>query len=86
MEKIKIHELAKKLGVEAKKILEEAKKIGIEAKSHLSSITEDEMERIEKNLKGVSKTKSMENKKEKKESPVIIRRAVIINNDGKEKK
>ncbi len=86
MEKIKIHELAKKLGVEAKKILEEAKKIGIEAKSHLSSITEDEMERIEKNLKGVSKTKSMENKKEKKESPVIIRRAVIINNDEEEKK
>jgi len=86
LEKIKIHELAKKLGVEAKKILEEAKKIGIEAKSHLSSITEDEMERIEKNLKGVSKTKSMENKKEKKESPVIIRRAVIINNDEEEKK
>ncbi len=86
MEKIKIHELAKKLGVEAKKILDIAKANGIEVKSHLSSITEDEMKKIEKLIKGVSNTKSMENKKEKNEGPVIIRRAVIINNDEEEKR
>ena len=86
MEKIKIHELAKKLGVETKKVLEVAKANGIEAKSHLSSITEDEMKKIEKLIKGVSSKKSMENKKEKNEGPVIIRRAVIINNDEEEKK
>ncbi len=61
------------------------KKLGIDVKSHLSSITEDEMKKIEKLFKGVSKTKSMENKKEKNEEPVIIRRAVIIN-DEEEKK
>lgn len=43
------------------------------------------MKKIEKLIKGVSKTKSMENKKEKNEEPVIIRRAVIIN-DEEEKK
>ena len=43
------------------------------------------MKKIEKLFKGVSKTKSMENKKEKNEEPVIIRRAVIIN-DEEEKK
>ena len=59
---------------------------GIEVKSHLSSITEEEMLKIEKLIKGVSKSKSMENKKEKNEGPVIIRRAVIINNDEEEKK
>ncbi len=57
--------------------------LGIEVKSHLSSVTEDEMKKIEKllNNKGVSKIKSMENKKEKNEEPVIIRRAVIINDE-----
>lgn len=44
------------------------------------------MLKIEKLIKGVSKSKSMENKKEKNEGPVIIRRAVIINNDEEEKK
>ena len=85
LEKIKIHELAKKLGVETKKVLDAAKQANIDAKSHLSSITEDEANKIEKLLKGVSKTKSMENKKEKNDGPVIIRRAVIIN-DEEEKK
>ena len=85
LEKIKIHELAKKLGIETKKVLDAAKQIGIEAKSHLSSITEEESKELEKLLKGVSKTKSMENKKEKNDQPVIIRRAVIIN-DEEEKK
>lgn len=85
LEKIKIHELAKKLGVETKKVLEVAKQAGIDAKSHLSAITEDEGKELEKLLKGVSKTKSMENKKEKNDGPVIIRRAVIIN-DEEEKK
>ena len=57
------------------------KKHGIDVKSHLSSITEDEMNKVEKIIKGVSKTKSMENKKEKNDGPVIIRRAVIINDE-----
>ena len=38
-------------------------------------------------IKGVAKTKSMENKKERNnEEPVIIRRAVIINEDEEEKR
>ena len=65
MEKIKIHELAKKLGLETKKVLDAAKQAGIDAKSHLSSITEEEANKVEKILKGVSKTKSMENKRKR---------------------
>ena len=57
------------------------KNYGLDVKSHLSSITDEEREKIEKLVKGVSKTKSMDNKKEKKDEPVIIRRAVIINDD-----
>ena len=86
MEKIKIHELAKNLGVDSKKLLEVAKENGIEAKSHLSSITKEESKVLEKLLKGVFGKKSMENKKEKKEEPVIIRRAVVINDEDEKKK
>ena len=60
------------------------KHYGIEVKNHLSFITEEEANKIEKNIKGVSKTKSMDNKKSKNEEPVIIRRA-IINNDDEQK-
>ena len=55
LEKIKIHELAKKIGVEAKKVVEVAKENGIEAKSHLSSITEEEAKKLERLLKDDSK-------------------------------
>ena len=51
LDKIKIHELAKKLGVETKKVLELAKDFGIEVKNHLSSITEDEANKIENKIK-----------------------------------
>ncbi len=50
----------------------------------MSSITEDEAKKIENKIKGVSKTKSMDNKKNKNDEPVIIRRA-IINNDDEQK-
>ena len=89
MDKIKIHELAKKLGIENKKVIEAAQKAGLDVKSHLSSITDDERVLIEKELKGVLDTKSMEkkDKKEKKnEEPVIIRRAVIIDNGEEERR
>ena len=86
MEKVKIHELAKNLGVDSKKLLEIAKENGIEAKSHLSSITKEESKVLERLLKGVFGKKSMENKKEKKEEPVIIRRAVVINDEEDKKK
>ena len=86
LEKVKIHELAKNLGVDSKKLLEIAKENGIEAKSHLSSITKEESKVLERLLKGVFEKKSMENKKEKKEEPVIIRRAVVINDEEDKKK
>ncbi len=86
--KIKVTELAKKLNIEPKKLLNIAKENGIEIKSNLSSVTEDESIKLEKLIKGVSRTKSMENKKEKmnSEQPFIIRRSVTVNNDEEQKK
>ena len=82
--KVKIYEIAKKMGVDNKQVVEIANKNGIEVKSHLSSVTEEEGKMLEKLLKGVFKKKSMENQKEKDE-PVIIRRAVIFNDDDEKK-
>ena len=91
MEKIKIHELAKKLNLNSKDILEKASSLGIDAKSHLSSITEEEAKKIEKAMgKNMEKEKNNQVKNEKKkekvsDQPVIIRREVIINDQDEKK-
>lgn len=91
--KIKIHEIAKKIGLTSKDVLEAVTKLKIEVKSHMSSISEEEAKQIEKDLAKRGTTKKEEKKEEKKKSkekekekdvkkeekaPVIIRREVII--------
>ena len=56
MGKIKIHEIAKKLGLTSKEVIARANELNIEAKSHLSGVDESEAKRIEDSFK---------NKKEK---------------------
>ena len=50
MGKIKIYEIAKKLGLTSKEVLEVAQKLNIEAKSHMSGIEEEEAKKKEKRL------------------------------------
>ena len=96
MGKIKIHEIAKKLGLNSKEVLEVAKKLKIEATSHLSGVEEEQAKVIENALtkkdikKDVKKdvNKKEDNKKETKKdekAPVIIRREVIITQEESEK-
>ncbi len=88
MSKVKIHELAKKLGLDSKKLVDKAISLGIEAKSHLSSISEEEAKKIEKAMGREEKKEEVKNEKKKEvvsNGPVIIRREVIIN-DQEEKK
>jgi len=73
--KVKIHEIAKKIGVNSKEIIERAAKLGIEAKSHLSNVEEADAKRIEASFENVAKKEV----KEKNDTPVIIRREVIMN-------
>ena len=97
--KIKVHEIAKKLGLTSKEVLEAANNLNIEAKSHLSGVSEEEANKIENSLKNknakkqgkerkeevekTTKKKSADNEKEK--APVIIRREVIIEENDKKK-
>ena len=82
MGKIKIHEIAKKLGINSKEVLEKALELGVEVKTHMSSVDEKDAKRIESKFNGVKKEQ-----KEKKEAPVIIRREVIVTDleENKEK-
>ena len=42
MGKIKIHEIAKEMGLASKDVIAKANELGIEAKSHLSGVDEKE--------------------------------------------
>ena len=84
MGKVKIHEIAKKLGLTSKEVLEKAEKLGIDAKSHLSAIDESDAKKLEESLaKKESKkdVKVKENKVKEEKTPVIIRREVIISDN-----
>jgi len=93
--KMKLYELAKEMDVSSKDLLEQAKEMGINIKSHLSVISDDDAKNLKAKYqrKGVTDVKPKEEKKPKKENsqkkdnPVIIRREVIIEEEGnKEKK
>ena len=90
MGKIKIHEIAKKLGLTSKEIIERANELKIDVKTHLSGVTDEEAKRIEdsfqkKDDKNSNAKKENVTKKEEK-TPVIIRREVIITENEPVKK
>ena len=93
MGKIKIHEIAKELGLTSKQIIEKANSLGIKVTSHLSSIDEEQAKIIKNSFKGSKvneatksdKTEKSKKVKEEKKNvtPVIIRREVIIADESK---
>ena len=85
MDKIKVHELAKKLKVNSKEVIEKASKLGIELKSHLSTITQEEAEKITKSMGKTEKEKNEVKKEIVSDKPVIMRRTVIINDEDEKK-
>ena len=79
LSKIKIHEVAKKIGVNSKEVLEKALELGLDVKNHMSSIEEEEAKKIE------SKFSNKKEAKEKQSGPVIIRREVIVSDQENER-
>ena len=62
--KLKVHELAKELGVPSKEVLEKAKELKIEVASHLSNLEEEQVSMIKKaysNNAGANKTEKKAN-------------------------
>ena len=67
--KIKLYEIAKKLGLASKEVVEMAGKLNIEVKNHMSAVSEEEAEKIEKrfNNKGQSNSEEKANINEGKD-------------------
>ncbi len=97
MGKLKIHEIAKEIGLGSKEIIAKAKELGIEVTSHLSSVDEGLAQKIkdsfggkankeEKKQKGKEKEKKEKTSKKEATTPVIIRREVILADEEKEDK
>lgn len=88
MRKMKVHELAKELGMQSKELVEKLIELKYDVKSHMSILEDDDVEKIKKQLKGEKDQKKDNSKKEKKTiAPVIIRREVTrIENDEPETK
>ena len=83
MGKIKIHEIAKKIGVNSKEVLEKAQELGLDVKTHMSSVDESDVKKIEAKFSNVNIKKEV---KEKRDNPVIIRREVIMTDSDMAKK
>ena len=66
MGKIKIHEIAKKIGVNSKEVLEKALELGLDVKTHMSSVDESDAKKIE------AKFSNANTKKEVKENDLSI--------------
>ena len=54
MGKMKVHELAKELGLSSKDLMEKVEEFGIEAKSHLSTLEESDIKKIKKSISSES--------------------------------
>ena len=65
--KIKIHEIAKKLGLTSKEVLDVANKLNIDVKSHMSGVEEEEANKIEKALTQKQEDKKQEKNESKKD-------------------
>ena len=83
MGNIKIHEIAKKLGVNSKDVLEKAQELGLDVKTHMSSVDESEAKKIEAKFSNNNTKKEV---REKRDNPVIIRREVIMTDSDATKK
>ena len=59
---IKVHELAKELGIASKELLEKIRALGIDVKSHMSALPEGDVNKIRESISGAAPA---DNKKEK---------------------
>ena len=100
MGKVKIHEIAKEVGITSKEIIKIANDLGMDVTSHLSAVDEEQAKKIKESISGKQKTgkkeesnqNSRNSKKDttssntkKSETPVIIRREVIISEEEEKK-
>lgn len=70
-DRIRVHQIAKEMGLSSKEIIDGLKEMGIPAKSHMSSITQDEYDKFIEYMK--AKLEIEKRKKEKKEKEKAVK-------------
>ena len=50
MGKVKLHEIAKKLGLSSKEVIDKAKELGIDVKNHLSILEDSDAKKLEESF------------------------------------
>ena len=87
MGKMKVYELAKKMGVQNSDMIEKLNKMGVEVKSHLSVVDDEVVNKIMGVTTNAKKTEKVEKAEAPKQEQMhIIRRNVrVINTDGDKK-
>ena len=86
--KIKIHEIAKKLGLTSKEVLEVANKLNIEVKSHMSGVDDEEAKKIEDTVakkEGQNSTSVKKDEENSKELPPVPKSKILSNMSEKSK-
>ena len=83
MGKIKIHEIAKEVGLTSKQIIEKANSLGIMVSSHLSAVDEEQAKLIKNSL---NEKESKLNKSKEKSEEVAKTEKIDKNKNGREKK
>ena len=68
LNKLKIHELAKELNVTSKRLMEKLEEINIHPRSHMSTLNDDELERLYKHIGIVNRTPKKDASESKKDS------------------
>jgi len=95
LNKLKIHELAKELNVTSKRLMEKLEEINIHPRSHMSTLNDDELERLYKHIGIVNRTQKKDASESKKDSrktdrsesvakrgvPRIIRKTEVVVHD-----
>lgn len=81
MSKLKIHELAKELNVSSKRLMEKLEEIDIHPKSHMSTLTEEEVERLYKHIGIVDRTQKKDESDAKKDSGKSSRPENVVKRD-----
>lgn len=84
MSKIRVHELAKELGRDNKEILSFLAERGIEVKSHMSSIENEQMEIVKKELGKAEKTEASAAPKRKILRRYFTRRTAVRESEGRD--
>ena len=78
MAKVRVHELAKELGLSSKEAIQKLGDLGVAVKSHSSSLTEDEAARLRESLNGGKPQVKKEAPAVKKEAPATEPPAPVV--------